>query len=113
MLKKSRIAEQLMALIPTNTRCHATYDPDPKTFKTNDNGKIVPVYRTVDAPVTLEIWERHLAGTYPLVAALMRDDGTTKVSVVDLDDYTVVNVIEIAMKIKALGLPLYVRRSKS
>src|SRR6266436_51545 len=100
MLKKSSIAEQLMQLFPTSTRCHATYNPDPKTFINREDGKIVPVYRTVDAPVTPEIWERHLAGSCPLVAALACDGGTTKVSVTDIDDYTI-NIIDIAITIKS------------
>ena len=81
------VAERLMQLIPTSTRCHGTFNPDPTTFVTREkDGKIVPKYREVHSQVTLEIWERHLAGTYPLVAALACDDGTTKVSVTDIDD---------------------------
>jgi hypothetical protein len=48
-------------------------------FTNKENGKTVPVYRTVLSPVTLEIWDRHLAGSYPLVAALACDDGTAHV----------------------------------
>ena len=105
------IAEQMMALFPTNSRCHATYDP--KKLVTREGGKIVPKYVTVHEPVTPELWEGHLAGTYPLVAALACDDCTTKVSVIDIDEYFDINIIEIARKIKSLGLPLYVRQSKS
>jgi putative DNA primase/helicase len=110
---KPSIAERLMQLFPTNTHSHATYDPDPRTHvRREKDGKIVPVYRTVYDPITLEIWECHLAGTYPLVAGLGCDDGTTKVSVADIDDYSV-NAIEIAVTIKTLGLPMYIRKSKS
>jgi hypothetical protein len=113
MLAQPSIAEKLMVLFPTSTRCHGTYNPDPKTFVMRKRDcKIVPVYRTVLGPVTLDIWERHLAGSYPLVAALACDDGTTKVSVVDIDVYTS-SCIRIAETIKRLGLPLYVRKSKS
>jgi putative DNA primase/helicase len=106
------IAEQMMLLFPTSAHCHATYNPDPKTFITKENGKIVPKYRWVFSPVTPQIWERHLAGTYPLVAALACDDGFTKVSVVDIDDYFI-DHLDIVAKIKTHDLPLHVRNSKS
>jgi hypothetical protein len=63
-------------------------------------------------PVTLALWERHLAGNYPIVAALACDDNTTRASVVDIDDYNV-NHHELIECIKASSLPLYVRKSKS
>jgi len=102
----------MMRLFPTSARCHATYNPDPKTFITKENGKIVPKYRWVFEPVTPRIWERHLAGTYPLVAALACDDGFTKVSALDIDDYFI-DPVDIVAKIKTHDLPLHVRKSKS
>jgi putative DNA primase/helicase len=105
-----RHAKRMMELFPSSTRSHGTYNPDPKTF-TIIGSKVKPKYRTVNEPVTLKLWEHHLAGSYPIVAALACDDGTTKVSVVDIDFD--VNITELIDVIKALGLPLYVRRSKS
>jgi P4 family phage/plasmid primase-like protien len=104
-------AERMMALFPTSTRVHGTYNPDPKTFVTVD-GKVKPKYRTYKKPVTIDMWGRHVAGEYPIVAALACDDGTTKVSVTDIDDYAI-DIIELIADIKALGLPLFVRKSKS
>jgi hypothetical protein len=102
-----------MELIPTNTHSHVTFDPDPKTYiRRARDGKIVPVYRTVHSQITTKLWEEHFAGTYPLVAPLACDDGTTKVSVVDIDDYTV-DAFKIADKLKPFGLPFYTRMSKS
>ena len=88
--KVQNVAERLMELIPTNTHSHVTYNPDPKTFVVREkDGKIKPTYWQVYIKVTSTIWAKHLAGEYPLVAPLMCDDGTTRVSVVDIDDYTI------------------------
>lgn len=109
----SMVAERFLRLIPGSDRCHATFNPDPATFVRDDKtGKLTPKYRLVDQPVTVDLWERHLAGTYPLVVALACDDHTTRCSVVDVDDYSV-NPLALVERINSTGLPLYVRRSKS
>ncbi len=109
----SDVAERLMALIPTNTHSHVTYDPNPKTFVVREqDGKIKPSYRTVTSAVTSNIWAKHLAGEYPLVAGLMCDDCSTRVSVVDIDDYTI-NTTQITIRLQRLRLPFYIRPSKS
>jgi hypothetical protein len=69
-------------------------------------------YRTVRRPVTFELWKRHVAGKHPLVLSLACDDGTSGVSVVDVDEYDI-DPADIVGAIKALKLPFYVRLSKS
>jgi hypothetical protein len=69
-------------------------------------------YRTVREPVTLDLWKRHLAGKYPLVLGLACDDGTSCVSVVDVDMCDI-DAAAIVRAISMRKLRFYVRRSKS
>ena len=103
-------AEQMMALFPSSKRAHGTY-AETGARRSSDR-KLEVAYRTVRAPVTVELWARHLAGEYPIVAALGCDDGTAGVSCVDIDDYDC-DHFDLLRKIKQLDLPLYVRKSKS
>jgi hypothetical protein len=110
---RANTAEQMMQLFPASTRAHATYDPNPATHKRRDrDGKLEVRYWTKREPVTIDLWERHLAGEYPLVLGLVCDDGTSGVSVLDVDQYDL-DVIALVRAIKNCKLPLYVRRSKS
>jgi hypothetical protein len=111
-LKQPSIAEQMMRLFPASQRAHATYDPDESTHTRRADGKLAVPYRTVRKPVTPDLWERHLAGKYPLVLSLACDDCTSGVSVVDVDQYDI-DPTAIVSAIKAHKLPFYVRPSKS
>jgi putative DNA primase/helicase len=114
-LDQTRQAKRLMELFPTSARCHGTFNTDPNTFE-RINGprgvKIKPKYREVHEALTLARFEGHIAGTYPIVAALACDDGTTKVSAADIDIYDI-NVLELVSWIEDNDLPLYVCRTKS
>jgi Primase C terminal 2 (PriCT-2) len=104
---------QMMRLFPASKRAHATYNPDESTHHRRDrDGKLEVHYKTVRKPVTIDLWERHLAGKYPLVLSLACDDCTSGVSVVDVDQYDI-DCTAIVGAIKAHKLPLYVRPSKS
>jgi hypothetical protein len=104
---------QMMRLFPASQRAHATYILDESTHQRRDrDGKLEVHYKTVRKPVTLDLWKRHLAGKYPLVLGLARDDGTSGVSVVDVDQYDI-DCTSIVGAIKAHKLPFYVRPSKS
>jgi hypothetical protein len=112
-IEQPSIAEQIMRLFPASQRAHATYNPDTATQQRRDrDGKLEVHYRTVRKPVTPDLWDRHIAGKYPLVLAMACDDGTSSVSVVDVDQYDL-DVIGIVLTIKSRRLPFYVRRSKS
>lgn len=111
-LKQPSIAEHMMRLFPASRRAHATYNPDQSTHTRRADGKLAVTYWTVRKPVTIHLWEGHLAGKHPLVLGLACDDGTSGVSVVDVDQYDI-DSITIVLEIKARKLPFYVRRSKS
>jgi hypothetical protein len=104
---------QMMRLFPASQRAHTTYNPNESTHQRRDrDGKLEVHYKTVRKPVTLDLWKRHLAGKYPLVLSLACDDGTSGVSVVDVDQYDI-DRTGIVREIKARKLPFYVRPSKS
>jgi hypothetical protein len=108
----AQAAAAMHALIPCSDRAHATFTPASLDKPMDSDGKVAVDYRTVYAPVTDELWERHIKGTYPLVVAPVCDDGTAAVSAVD-DDDTGANLISIVEKIKGTGYPLYAHRTKS
>ena len=103
-------AEKLVELFPCSQRAHATFKDTGKRRATD--GKAIVKYVTVRKAVTPEIWTEHIAGRRPLVVGLACDDGTSRVSCVDVDDYKI-NRHQLVDRIKNLGLPLYVRASKS
>jgi Primase C terminal 2 (PriCT-2) len=114
-VKQSKVGVhvQMMRLFRASERAHATYILDKSTHQRRDrDGKLEVHYKTVRKPVTLDLWRRHLGGKYPLVLGLACDDGTSGVSVVDVDQYDV-DRTAIVLEIKARKLPFYVRPSKS
>src|SRR5262245_30470355 len=105
----SEAAEQLLRLFPCSRRSFATWDP--QTVALNDDGKLVPKYVTERRPITATDWDEHLAGRRAAVVPLACDDGTTQVTIVDID--YVVDLVALAKKVRLLGLPLYLSKSKS
>lgn len=105
-----RAAQQLMQLFPCSQRSFATWDPN--TLEPNDKGKLVPKYITERRPITVNDWAEHLAGRRAVVVPLRCDDDTTQVTLLDVDRYDV-DLAALLKKIKLMGLPLHVSRSKS
>jgi hypothetical protein len=104
---------QMMRLFRASQRAHATYILDKSAHQRRDrDGKLEVHYKTVRKPVTPDLWKRHLDGKYPLVLSFACDDGTSGVSVVDVDQYDI-DCTTIVLEIKARKLPFYVRPSKS
>lgn len=68
--------------------------------------------RTLRESVTEELWERHLAGTYPIGNFPIRRDDTVLWGAIDVDDYTLTQE-DIVKRIKREGWPLHVCRTKS
>src|SRR5229473_3057048 len=100
-LELKRHAKQLMDFYPCSDRWYCYYDPA-HMLPPDEKGKIKPgpepEYGYKDEkikPVTIELWEQHLLGTQALVLALACRDGTTRVTVVDVDIYGGVNCAEI------------------
>jgi hypothetical protein len=69
--------------------------------------------RTVRGELTIDLWEKHLAGTSGLGVIPIRADSTTYFAAIDIDVYAELNHAELAAKLKRLNLPLVVCRSKS
>jgi len=77
-----------------------------------DGSKFTGSARTFQQPVTQDIWDLHLSGERSLGIIPIRDNNTCVFAAIDIDTYPLDhNVIE--SKIKDLGLPLLVCRSKS
>ena len=72
---------------------------------------MVPQYKTESRAVTVDDWMAHLRGECAVVLPLRCDDATTQVSIIDIDYDVDGNALR--NKIRLLGLPLYLSRSKS
>ncbi|MEZ2219624.1 hypothetical protein [Rhizobium sp. RCC_161_2] len=95
---------------------HLTYDParlrlvgsKMEMKDENDEGP-----RDRKDPPTVDLWEKHLAGTYPLGISPLRHDGMCRWGLVDIDVYDDLDHSALANKIQRAALPLIVCRSKS
>jgi len=74
--------------------------------------KLAGQARTLQQKVTDDIWELHLSGERSLGVIPIRDDWTCMFAAIDIDTYPLDHK-ELEEKIKMLGLPLVVCRSKS
>ncbi len=68
--------------------------------------------RTVKSSPTPDLWERHLAGDYPLGVSPLRKDDTCIWGVIDVDQYDL-SLAEVVAAIAREKLPLVTCRSKS
>lgn len=68
--------------------------------------------RTMQSPVTQDIWELHLSGERSIGIIPIRDDNTVVFAAIDIDTYPLDHA-ELEANVKSLGLPLMVCRSKS
>jgi hypothetical protein len=64
-------------------------------------------------PVTVVLWELHLAGKQGLGIVPIRKDGTVMWGAIDIDVYSGLDHVEIARALLKLNLPLIVCKSKS
>jgi AAA domain/Primase C terminal 2 (PriCT-2) len=63
-------------------------------------------------PVTLDLWQQHVAGTRPLGVGPTREDGTCSWGSIDVDDYAM-SAVDLIRAIERHELPLVSCRSKS
>ena len=68
--------------------------------------------KTLREPVTLEMWEQHLAGKRALGIIPVREDSTCSWGSIDIDKYDI-NLLEVVEKVERAKLPLLPCRSKS
>jgi putative DNA primase/helicase len=106
--ERERLAERLYQLFAGYRLAHGHYD----VTGPEESGKVTGIVTTEHAPVTPELWQRHLSGTYGLGVVPMLEDGTCVWGAVDLDVYDV-DPARIAAQGKALGIPAIVCVSKS
>lgn len=83
------------------------------TGRKRDDGKLVAKYRTVSAPVTDDVWEKHLNGKQSLGLSPLRD-GKVKWGAVDVDYYPLeLSDDELVGLLRNWGDPCVISRSKS
>jgi putative DNA primase/helicase len=102
------ISERLFYLFEGYEHSHGQCDVT--GFK--DNGKAIANAKTHKTPATIELWRRHLDGTYGLGVVPLRQDGTCSWGACDLDDYET-DAGAIAARVAALGIPALVNVSRS
>jgi len=67
---------------------------------------------TVHEAPTIDLWQQHLDGKVQIGLVPIRDDSTCCWGAIDIDDYTI-NLETLERKIREVGLPLLVCRTKS
>jgi hypothetical protein len=87
---------------------YGTYDVN----SSRDDGKKVGVAQTKRAPVTLALWEDHLAGGHGLGIVPIREDSTCVFGAIDVDIYNL-DHRTLVVKLKRSNIPLVVCRTKS
>lgn len=102
------LAERLMALFAGLERAYGIYKIDDPAAPGKKKGNA----RTLQEPVTVELWEQHLRGEIQLGIVPIRDDATCVFGAIDVDDYKLDHAALLA-KIKKQKLPLVMCRSKS
>ena len=80
--------------------------------KISEKGKVEARGQTVFEPLTVSLWEQHLAGEYSIGAVPITDDNTCVWGAIDVDDYTI-DLYKVAEDIQQAGLPLVACRTKS
>jgi len=90
---------------------HGTYSREER----GANGvkqEIKKTARTLREPVTLEMWEQHLAGTRPLGVIPIREDSTCLWAAIDVDKYDIDHGA-LVTQLEQLRVPAIVCRTKS
>lgn len=105
------LAENFFALFSGHPDAYGRYSIA-KTATANARGKLTGSAGTVKKPVTVQLWEDHLAGTMGLGIVPVHPDLTCRFAAIDIDIYPT-DPIEIEAKITQLKLPLLATRSKS
>jgi hypothetical protein len=99
-----------MAIFSGLSTAYGVYKVDPKAPKVGDKAKGKAL--TVRGEVTLELWEKHVAGEEGLGIVPINENGECLWGVIDIDQYDL-KIKDVIKKIKDLKLPLIVCRSKS
>lgn len=107
----SEIADRIASLFRGSELGYGTYRQEEKT-PGKVKSEIKKTAQTVRGPTTKDLWEKHLVGERSLGIIPIREDGTCYWGVIDVDLYDLSHR-EVATKVKKLGLPFILCRSKS
>lgn len=105
------LADKFFKLFAGLLRSHGTYAMGDK-LKADSKGKLTGARKTVHQPVTVELWEKHLSGTYAIGVVPIREDSTCRFGAIDIDIYDI-DLKKLNKKVQQLNLPLIVCRTKS
>lgn len=106
-------AERLALLFRGSERGHGTYgSPEKETKPTGQKWSIRTSAKTVHSPPTIELFEKHLEGTYPLGIIPITEQGSCYWGGIDVDDYSI-NPLILIHRIEQGKFPLIPVQSKS
>jgi hypothetical protein len=97
-----------MAVFAGLDRAHGEYD-----INAQKGNKLVGKANTKKAPVTKELWQKHLDGKKAIGIIPIRDDSTVVFGAIDIDSYENFDPASISIKVADNQWPLVVCRSKS
>lgn len=104
-------AQRMMSLFAGHECAHGTHG-EPLLDVGGLKWEIKTTARTLREPVTLEMWEDHLAGRRPLGVVPIRQDSTCLWGSIDDDRYDV-DQLPLMREVERRGMPLVPGRSKS
>lgn len=106
------LASKFHAVFAGMSQAYGTYDLSRPQIRESD-GKVEGGALTRRAPVTDELWQKHLDGEMGIGIVPIRDDNTCLFGAIDVDDYSGLSHQDMAVRLARLGIPLVVFRSKS
>lgn len=106
-------AARMLSLFAGAETHHGTYDAAATTQNAKGKTEIKKTALNIPQAPTVDEWQRHLDGVRPLGISPVRDDSTSVWGVLDYDDYSGVSHVDLAAKVKSMGLRLVVCKSKS
>lgn len=101
-----------MALFEGFDGAHGTHGKMERNPEKHGKMEIKKSAKTVREPVTLELWESHVAGDHPIGIIPIRRDSTCIWGCIDVDKYDM-DLGEVVRRIKEMELPLLLCRTKS
>lgn len=106
------IAARFMLRFAGLERAHGTYEIGAGT-RADAKNKLKGKALTKLEPVTIALWEDHIAGKQGIGIVPIRDDASCVFGAIDIDAYDGLDLPALEAKCSGLGLPLIVCRSKS
>lgn len=104
-------AARLMELFAGHPAAHGTHG-EPNYDAAKNKWEIKQTASTKKDKVTVELWERHIAGTYPLGIITIKPNSTVQWGCIDIDEYQD-DLLHLISQIEVHNYPLVPCRSKS